>query len=112
MSKDTTIEKPASFTQGEWTIRECPQGGNYEGGEDPFTISADGKFIASIKLQSRNTQANARLIAQAPAMYEQCKFLERMLASGDLSATHDGLTNCNMLAQLRELLAKVDGGEG
>ena len=109
MNKDKTIEKRAGFTPGEWTIRECPQGGNYEGGEDPFTISADGKFIASIKLQSRNTQANARLIAQAPAMYEQCKFLERMLASGDLSATHDGLTNCNMLAQLRELLANVDG---
>ena len=99
MNKDETIEKRAGFTQGEWTIRECPQGGHYEGGEDPFTISADGKFIASIKLQSRNTQANARLIASAPELYD-------MLVKISQGNGHDTLT---LAMEARELLAKVDG---
>ena len=124
MNKDETIEKRAGFTQGEWTIRECPQGGHYEGGEDPFTISADGRFIASIKLQSRNTQANARLIANSPAMYDQCRMLENLLENlQEERATHE-LTSLadyeikshdrvdEKLAQVRELLAKVDGMEG
>ncbi len=101
MNKDKT-EKGAGFTQGEWTIRECPQGGHYEGGEDPFTISADGKFIASIKLQSCNTQANARLISQSPTMYD-------MLVRISQDNGYDTLT---LAMEARELLAKVEGGEG
>ena len=108
MNKDETIEKRAGFTQGEWTIRECPQGGHYEGGEDPFTISADGRFIASIKLQSCNTQANARLIANSPALYAQCKLFERAIV--ELMMRGETGTD-EALEEVRELLAKVDGGE-
>ena len=101
MNKDKTIEKRAGFTQGEWTIRECPQGGHYEGGEDPFTISADGRFIASIKLQSCNTQANARLISQSPTMYD-------MLVRISQDNGYDTLT---LAMEARELIANVDGGD-
>ena len=61
---------------------------------------------------TKEKRANARLIALAPDLLEQCKLFEKKLASGDLSATHDGLRNCDMLARLRELLAKLEGGEG
>ena len=110
MNKDKTIEKRAGFTQGEWAIRECPQGGHYEGGEDPFTISADGKFIASIKLQSRNTQANARLIANSPAMYDM---LRDVLVEYQAEAKSEGWDLPIIGEEVRELLANVDGrGEG
>ena len=109
MNKDKTIEKGAGFTQGPWTIRECPQGGHYEGGEDPFTISADGKYIASIKLQSRNTQANARLIASAPAMYDLLReVLVEYQAEADIAGWGLPITG----EMIRELLANVDGGDG
>ena len=46
--------------------------------------------------------ANARLIASAPELFAQCKFLEKVLASTDHSSSPK-------LADLRELLAKVEG---
>ena len=105
MNKDKTIEKGAGFTPGPWAI---------ELGKEHYLIEGEkGVRVALIENWTNVTpEANARLIASAPELYEQFKLLERMLASGDLSATHDGLTNCNMLAQVREILAKVDGGEG
>jgi len=48
--------------------------------------------------------ANARLIAAAPELLEQCKFLERML----VTTSHH---SSNKLAKVREVLAKVEGGE-
>jgi len=48
--------------------------------------------------------ANARLIAAAPELLEQCKFLERMLVT-------TGHHSSNKLAKVREVLAKVEGGE-
>ena len=106
MNKDKTIEKRAGFTPGPWTSDWV--------GTKPNAIAVvwlGENTNKRLEVFGGRDEANARLIAQAPAMYEQCKLLERMLASGDLSATHDGLTNCNMLAQLRELLANVDGGD-
>ena len=55
--------------------------------------------------QKQDVDDCARLIASAPAMYEQCKLLERMLAHTDHHSSPK-------LAQLREILANVDGGEG
>ena len=53
--------------------------------------------------------ANARLIAAAPELLEQCKLFEKVLThlinSGDSGADLDR-------DNLREVLAKVDGGEG
>jgi len=103
MNKDKTIEKGAGFTPGPWKVANY----NYIRG----TIFSVAVAIDLPGQDEKEKQANARLIASAPELYAQCKLFERMLASGDLSATHDGLTNCNMLARLREILANVDGGD-
>ena len=49
--------------------------------------------------------ADARLIAAAPELLEQCKFLEKLLAM----IHHE---SSPMLADLRAILAKVEGGTG
>ena len=54
-------------------------------------------------------KANARLIAAAPELLEQCKMFEKLLTESDLSATHDGLSNCDKLANLRAILDRVEG---
>jgi len=55
------------------------------------------------------TKANARLIAAAPELLEQCREFEKCLThlinSGDSGADLER-------DKLREVLAKVDGGEG
>ena len=55
------------------------------------------------------TKANARLIAAAPELLEQCKLFEKVLThlinSGDSGADLER-------DKLREVLAKVEGGEG
>ena len=95
MNQDTTIEKRAGFTQGPWHVQLLS-----EPKKLPYAI-----FDNNIDVIARgHEERDARLIAQAPAMYEQCKFLERMLAQTDHHSSPK-------LAQLRELLAKVDGGE-
>jgi len=57
-------------------------------------------------MECGNNLLNARLIAAAPELYEQCKFLEKVLTeaimTGDSGADLE-------LDQLRELLAKVEG---
>jgi len=53
--------------------------------------------------------ANARLIAAAPDLLST---LEKLLACAsklDQSATHDGLQNCEAIAQAREALLKAKG---
>ena len=67
---------------------------------------------------------DARLIAAAPELYAQCKLFENLLENlQDEKATHE-LTSLadyeieshdrvdEKLAQVREVLANVDGGEG
>ena len=49
--------------------------------------------------------ADARLIAAAPELLEQCKFLEKLLAM----IHHE---SSPMLADLRAILAKVEGETG
>lgn len=55
------------------------------------------------------TKANARLIAAAPELLEQCREFEKCLThlinSGDSGADLER-------DKLREVLAKIDGGEG
>lgn len=54
-------------------------------------------------------KANARLIAAAPEMYEMCKLLEECMETID---GKDGYDASYELAKVREVLAKVEGGEG
>ena len=53
--------------------------------------------------------ANARLIAAAPELHAQAKLLERVLV---LTEMEGGTDVRDELEKLREILAKVDGGEG
>ena len=102
---ETTKEKHVTFTPGPWVVKHDKEGLPFIGvASDPWTYPGT---VATVEQEK-----DARLIASAPEMLEQCKLFEKKLASGDLSATHDGLRNCDMLARLRGVLAKVDGGEG
>lgn len=60
-------------------------------------------------VHSAEDEANARLIAAAPELLEQCKEFEKVLThlinSGDSGADLER-------DKLREILAKVEGGEG
>lgn len=53
--------------------------------------------------------ANARLIANSPDMYEMCKLFEECMKTID---GKDGYDASYELAKVREVLAKVEGGEG
>ena len=63
------------------------------------------KRLAELERKEKEAHANARLIAAAPELLAQCKFLERMLVT-------TGHHSSNRLAKVREILAKVEGGEG
>jgi len=95
-SRNRLIEKGAGFTPGPWKV------GNYN-----YIKGAIFSVAVAIDLpgqDEKEKQANARLIANSPAMYEQCKFLERMLAQTDHHSSPK-------LTQLRKILADVDGGD-
>ena len=101
MNKDKTIEKGAGFTQGPWIsdwVGTKPSGSAVvwlgENTNKRIEVFGTGKDLA-----------NARLIAQAPELYAQAKILERVLLLS-IGNSHE------MYKKLRELLAKVDGGEG
>ena len=101
MDKDTTIEKGAGFTPGPWMVKYDKHGYPYVGVEsDPHTYQGT---IATVEQRK-----DARLIASAPKLYEQCKLFERVLVELQMQ----GETGVDEpLTKLRELLAKVDGGE-
>ena len=90
--------KNSTFTKGPWTVK--PR-------RDDYSIEGDGERIASVdNWENAYPKANARLIAAAPELFEQCKFLEKVLTeaimSGDSGADLE-------LDQLRAVLAKVEG---
>jgi len=78
MNNDKTKEKRAGFTQG------------------PRIVSLKGL-----------THEEAKRVASAPEMYEQCKLFERMLVELQMQ----GETGVDEeLENVREVLAKADGG--
>ena len=98
---EATKEKHATFTPGPWVI-SC-----IDGVEDSLMVGGgdDGSdIVADIR-----EEKDARLIAAAPELLEQCKLFEKCLThlinSGDSGADLER-------DKLREVLAKVDGGEG
>ena len=67
------------------------------------------KHLAQLDRLEKEARANARLIAAAPELLEQCKLFEKVLRAcimaGDSGADLER-------DKLREVLAKVEGGEG
>jgi hypothetical protein len=54
--------------------------------------------------------ANANLIAAAPALLEALRFLvSRASVAMNQSVTHDGLANCDALVKARAAIAKAEG---
>ena len=98
MNKDVTIEKRAGFTQGPWTSDWV--GTKPNGSAVVWLGENTNKRIAVIG--TGRDEANARLIANSPAMYD-------MLVKISQGNGYDTLT---LAMEARELLANVDGGEG
>jgi len=99
---ETTKEKRATFTPGPWQL-SCIDGVDDSlmvgGGDDGSDIVADIRDI---------DDANARLIAAAPDLLAQCKLFEKVL--NELVVM--GEADIEDRDKLREVLAKVEGGEG
>jgi len=95
--------KNSTFTKGPWAVTDRHIATKY--GPIIATINEDENGYASDEIRKcfvPISRANARLIAAAPELHEQCKFLEEMLTRTDHQSSPK-------LAELRELLAKVEG---
>jgi len=99
-------EKHATHTPGPWQIEDCTPG---ESTGLRFKVGTKDSVIARTTDGWKEARANARLIAAAPELLEQCKLFEKVLThlinSGDSGADLER-------DKLREVLAKVEGGEG
>jgi len=98
---EATKEKP-TFTPGPWVVKHDKKGLPFIGvASDPWTYPGT---VATVEQEK-----DARLIAAAPELLEQCKLFEKCLThlinSGDSGADLDR-------DKLREILAKVEEGEG
>ena len=109
-----TKEKHATHTPGPWHYSEVIRGRDqyYRQIRADFKIAevhACHSGVAGTKKGKAEDEANARLIAAAPELLEQCKLFEKCLTflinSGDSGADLER-------DKLREVLAKVEGGEG
>tara|TARA_R110002012_G_scaffold319625_1_gene540829 strand:- start:341 stop:688 length:348 start_codon:yes stop_codon:yes gene_type:complete len=112
-----TKEKRATFTQGPWTFTladENSSGGVYGCEKCVCDIIPKELAVAWDCEEVSIANANARLIAAAPELYEQCKEFEKVLTyyhGTNENTAISTLANENR-DKLREILAKVDGGEG
>ena len=101
-----TKEKHATITPGPWMIEDCTPG---ESTGLRFEVGTKDSVIARTTDGWEEARANARLIAAAPELLEQCREFEKCLThlinSGDSGADLER-------DKLREVLAKVEGGEG
>jgi len=104
-------EKRATFTPGPWMIQDAGPG-TIRGLR--FRVITDEKVIAKTSDGLEEARANARLIAAAPELLEQCKLFEKVLTyyyGTDRNTAISAIANENR-DKLREVLAKVEGGEG
>tara|TARA_B100002019_G_C20844233_1_gene391442 strand:- start:5 stop:373 length:369 start_codon:yes stop_codon:yes gene_type:complete len=121
---EATKEKHATHTPGPWHAWYCKEnetgGGifqdtNAESQRMICRMAKEKRVIHKDKrksddfVHSAEDEANARLIAAAPEMYEMCKLLEECMENID---GRDGWDASYELAKVREVLAKVEGGEG
>ena len=108
---ETTEEKHATHTPGPWGLSSSIHEEDH-GDQEYLHIIAKKRMsdIGMIRVAKHNPirttdEANARLIASAPEMYQ----LLRKISNSDLG---DVETAIQITLDARELLAKVDGGEG
>mgnify|MGYP000079548030 CR=1 FL=1 len=99
-------KESATFTPGPWQIEDCTPG---ESTGLRFEVGTKDSVIARTTDGWKEAHANARLIAACPEMYEMCKLLEECMETID---GKDGYDASWELAKVREVLAKVEGGEG
>ena len=108
---ETAEEKRATFTPGPWEIQDAGPG-TIRGLR--FQVVAKDSVIARTTDGWKEARANARLIAAAPELLEQCKLFEKVLTyyyGTDRNTAISATANENR-DKLREVLAKVEGGEG
>jgi hypothetical protein len=108
---EATKEKHATHTPGPWGIQDAGPG-TIRGLR--FRVITDEKVIAKTSDGLEEARANARLIAAAPELLEQCKLFEKVLTyyyGTDRNTAISAIANENR-DKLREVLAKVEGGEG
>jgi len=107
---EATKEKHATFTPGPWhAFEQC----SYSATKGLFEIDANHPSgnrqtvaVTPFAGDGHELWANARLIAAAPAMYEVLQELEESM---ELAKKY-GYEKEH--AMIREVLAKVEGGEG
>jgi len=101
---EATKEK-RTFTPGPWGIQDAGPG-TIRGLR--FRVITDEKIIAKTSDGLEEARANARLIAAAPELLEQCKLFEKVL--NELVVM--GEADIEDRDKLREVLARVEGGKG
>ena len=114
---ETTEEKRATFTPGPWNYSladETSSGGVYGNEKCVCDIIPKELQVAYDCEEVEIANANARLIAAAPELLEQCKLFEKVLTyyyGTDRNTAISATANENR-DKLREVIAKVEGGEG
>ena len=97
---ETTEEKRATFTPGPWVVKHDKEGLPFIGvASDPWTYPGT---VATVEQEK-----DARLIAAAPEMFETMKAI--LAVVNDPGPIFPGTAIGD---KLREVLAKVEGGEG
>ena len=117
-----TKEKHATHTPGPWEIQDAGPG-TIRGLR--FRVITNEKVIAKTSDGLEEARANAHLIAAAPELLEQCKLFEKaFMAVSEVAKSggpdskfaialfEDSGFGEKEIAKLREVLAKVEGGEG
>lgn len=89
----------AEFTKGEWQVT----------GNSIYAVPVGQEPEIVCWLQGRNREANARLIASAPALYEACEGLLWLVK--DYNKSLKNISLCASIKQAEEALAKAGGGD-
>ena len=120
---ETTKEKHATFTPGPWEVYSCEEGEGHGG-----ILAPDGKRVCDLPkskliqpedkrknhyfVHSAEDEANARLIAAAPEMLEVLQEILAPCPVKGYQGKYDRRRTYNARKKAREVLAKVEGGEG
>ena len=121
---EATKEKHATHTPGPWEVYSCEEGERHGQVFAPDGVS-DGKTVCDLPkskliqpedkrknhyfVHSAEDEANARLIAAAPEMYE---VLREVLIEYEAEAKAEGWDLPTTGEIIREVLAKVEGRNG